>query len=67
MEPCATRLPSDKHVVGKLYTQRIERENLNLRTRIKRLARKTIGYSRPEDIHGNVIGKYLYREHYQRI
>ena len=62
-----TRLLSDKHVVGKLYTQRIEREYLNLRTRIKGLARKTICYSRSEEIHDKVIGEYLYLEHYQLI
>jgi insertion element IS1 protein InsB len=33
---------SDNHTVGKANTQRIERKNLTLRTRIKRLARKTI-------------------------
>ncbi|MCL8557088.1 IS1 family transposase, partial [Proteus mirabilis] len=32
-----------KHVVSKFYTQRIERENLNLRNRLKRLNRKTLG------------------------
>ena len=66
-EPYATRLPSDKHVVGKLCTHRIERDNLNLRTRIKHLARKTICYSHSEEIHDKVISEYLYREHYQLI
>jgi insertion element IS1 protein InsB len=33
------------HTVGKLYTQKIERKHLTLRTRIKRLARKTICFS----------------------
>lgn len=27
-------LPKEKHIVGKLYTQRIERENLTLRNRL---------------------------------
>jgi len=35
-------LDEDQHEVGKQYTQRIERKHLTLRTRIKRLARKTI-------------------------
>ncbi len=35
-------VPKDKHLTGKIFTQRIERNNLTLRTRIKRLARKTI-------------------------
>ncbi|PCS21922.1 Mobile element protein [Candidatus Enterovibrio escicola] len=33
-------LPENKHIVGKLYTQRIERKDLTLRTRLKRLNRK---------------------------
>ena len=32
----------DKHLTGKKFIQRIERNNLTLRTRIKRLARKTM-------------------------
>ena len=45
-----------KHIVGKKNTQRIERKNLTLRTRIKRLCRKTICYSRCQDMHDIVIG-----------
>ena len=33
-------VPKNKHLTGKIFTQRIERNNLTLRTRIKRLARK---------------------------
>ena len=45
-----------KHVIGKKNTQRIERKNLTLRTRIKRLCRKTICYSKCQDMHDAVIG-----------
>ena len=45
-----------EHVVGKKNTQRIERKNLNLRTRIKRLCRKTICYSKSVVMHDIVIG-----------
>ena len=41
-------LDEDKHTVGKKKTQKIERKNLNLRTWIKRLARKTICFSKIE-------------------
>ena len=34
------------HVIGKSNTQKIERKHLTLRTRIKRLARKTICFSK---------------------
>ena len=37
-------------------TQKIERKNLNLRTWIKRLARKTICFSKLESMHDTVIG-----------
>ena len=39
------RLPPDKLVSGKKNTQKIERDHLTLRTRIKRLCRKTICFS----------------------
>ncbi len=38
-------LPPESHEVGKRNTQKIERKHLRLRTRIKRLARKTICFS----------------------
>jgi insertion element IS1 protein InsB len=44
------------HTVGKANTQAIERQNLTLRTRIKRLARKTICFSKSVKMHDIVIG-----------
>ncbi len=58
-------LPCDKHIVGKDETWKIERKNLNFRTHIKRLNRKTICYSRDEVIHDNVIGMYIERYYYK--
>ncbi len=52
-------IPKAKHVVGKNNTQRIERKNLNLRTRIKRLVRKTIFFSKSEKMHDIVIGLFI--------
>ena len=49
-------LEVEKHQVGKQNTQKIERKNLNWRTWIKRLARKTICFSKLETIHDTVIG-----------
>ncbi len=46
----------EKHVIGKANTQKIERKNLNFRTRIKRLARRTICFSKFETMHYIVIG-----------
>lgn len=49
-------LEPEKHEVGKRNTQKIERKNLNFRTWIKRLARKTICFSKLELMHDTVIG-----------
>ncbi|MEI8671034.1 IS1 family transposase [Vibrio sp. SA48] len=57
-------LPREKHVVGKRFTQRIERTNLTLRSRLKRLVRKTIGFSKSEEMHDKVIGTFIEREFY---
>ena len=37
-----------QHSIGKYYTQKIERKHLTYRTRIKRLARKTICFSKSQ-------------------
>ncbi|MGL9751569.1 MAG: IS1 family transposase [Symbiopectobacterium sp.] len=57
-------LPKAKHIVGKLHTQRIERENLTLRNRLKRLNRKTLGDSKSSEMHDRLIGTYIEREYY---
>ncbi|HBN1784916.1 TPA: IS1 family transposase, partial [Escherichia coli] len=55
----AREVPKEKHLTGKIFTQRIERNNLTLRTRIKRLARKTICFSRSVELHEKVIGAFI--------
>ena len=49
-------LEPERHVVSKSNTQKIERKNLNFRTWIKRLARKTICFSKLQIMHDTVIG-----------
>ncbi len=51
----------EQHTIGKRYTQKIERKHLNYRTRIKRLARKTICFSKSELMHDTVIGLFINR------
>jgi insertion element IS1 protein InsB len=46
---------------GKRNTQKIERKHLTLRTRIKRLTRKTICFSRSVQMHDIVIGLFVNR------
>lgn len=58
-------LPPDKHIIGKQNTQKIENKNLNFRTRIKRLARKTICFSKLELLHDAVIGLFINRYCFQ--
>ncbi|CDG46938.1 Transposase, IS1 family [Serratia symbiotica SCt-VLC] len=62
-----TLLPSTSHVISKKYTQRIERHNLNLRTHLKRLARRTICFSKSEEMHDKLIGGYLTINHYHSV
>lgn len=49
-------LSASSHIISKKNTQTIERKNLTLRTRIKRLCRKTICYSKSVFMHDTVIG-----------
>ena len=49
------------HVVGKWRTQQLERKHLTLRTRIKRLVRKTICFSKSIQMHEIVIGLFINR------
>jgi insertion element IS1 protein InsB len=39
-------IPPEKHTVSKKKTQKIERQNLNFRTHLKRLCRRTICFSK---------------------
>jgi len=58
-----TRHPQkgEKLVVSKKNTQRIESKHLNFRTRIKRLVRKTICFSKSFLMHSVVIGLFINR------
>ena len=53
------KISKNQLVTGKKYTQKIERDHLTLRTRIKRLSRKTICFSKSEEIHTAVIGTFI--------
>lgn len=54
-------LATEAHNPGKRNTQQIERKHLTLRTRIKRLVRKTICFSRSIEMHDIVIGLFINR------
>ncbi len=52
---------SQQQVIGKENTQRIERKPLTLRTRLKRLVRETICFSKLDKMHDIVIGLFINR------
>ena len=54
-------LEPSMHTVGKQHTQKIERKHITFRTRIKRLTRKTICFSRSIVMHDLVIGLFINR------
>jgi insertion element IS1 protein InsB len=54
-------LDGSLHSVGKRKTQKIERKHLTLRTRMKRLARQTICFSKSIVMHDVVIGLFINR------
>ena len=59
-------LPPAQHTVGKLTMQKIERKHLTLRARLKRLARKTLCFSRSFLMHDLLIGLYMNRVEFGR-
>lgn len=55
-----------EHEVAKRFTQQLERKHLTLRTRIKRLVRKTICFSKSIEMHDTVIGLFINRYEFGR-
>ena len=51
----------EQHQVGKEHTQKIASKHINLRTRIKRLVRRTICFSKTTTLHDLVIGLFINR------
>ncbi len=54
-------LDPKQHTASKRSTQKIEHKHLTLRTRIKRLVRKTICFSKSTQMHDIVIGLFVNR------
>jgi insertion element IS1 protein InsB len=59
-------LDAEQYTVGKENTQKIESKHINLRTRIKRLVRRTICFSKTEQMHDLVIGLFINRYEFGR-
>jgi insertion element IS1 protein InsB len=62
----ARHIAPEQHQVGAENTQKIESNHLNLRTRIKRLVRRTIGFSKTTTMHDLVIGLFINRYEFGR-
>jgi insertion element IS1 protein InsB len=59
-------LSKEERTVSKYKMQKIERKHLTLRTRIKRLQRKTICFSKIIQMHDLVIGLYINKYEFGR-
>ncbi|WP_460969636.1 IS1 family transposase, partial [Pontibacter aydingkolensis] len=58
-------LPPERHLVGKAYTKNIEGVNLCLRTRNRRIVRKTACFSKKEQNHYDAMKLiFYYRNHH---
>ncbi|MDD7805838.1 MAG: IS1 family transposase [Endozoicomonas sp. (ex Botrylloides leachii)] len=57
----------DRRVVSKVFTQRVEHNNLNFLTRLKRLLRKTICFLKSSKLHDKLIVEFISRERYQLV
>lgn len=53
-------IPNDKHRIFKYCTNKIERTNLTLRTHLKRFGRRTICYSKSDDMLKNCLKLYWF-------
>lgn len=52
-------LDDEERIISKADLQSLERKHLTLRTRIKRLTRKTICFSKSEIMHKTIIGLFI--------
>jgi len=57
--PMTGVVPEAHHWVGKQWTQEIEGQNLNFRAHLKRLHRRTICFSKSDEMHEAVIKLYI--------
>jgi len=60
-------LDAETHHVGKENTQKIESKHINLRTRINRLVRRTMCFSKTERMHDLVVGLFINRYEFGRL
>jgi IS1 family transposase len=64
-EAFAAVLPYEKHLIGKQFTKAIEGRNTWFRTRLRRLARRTVCFSKKLKYHFAMIKILIYHKKYQ--
>lgn len=57
-------IPEHRHWIGKAGTQRIERNNLTIRTRLKRWHRRTICFSKTEEMDDAVLKLFFHHRNH---
>jgi insertion element IS1 protein InsB len=57
-------IPEHRHWIGKQGTQRIERNNLTIRTRLKRWHRRTICFSKSDEMDDAVIKLFIHHRNH---
>jgi insertion element IS1 protein InsB len=57
-------IPEHRHWIGKSGTQRIERNNLTIRTRLKRWQRKTICFSKSDEMDEAVVKLFFHHRNH---
>jgi insertion element IS1 protein InsB len=57
-------IPEHRHWIGKAGTQRIERNNLTIRTRLKRWHRRTICFSKSDEMDEAVIRLFFHHRNH---
>jgi insertion element IS1 protein InsB len=57
-------IPEHRHWIGKAGTQRIERNNLTIRTRLKRWQRRTICFSKSEKMDDAVLKLFFHHRNH---
>ena len=60
-------LPQERHLIGKAFTKHIEGVNLCLRTRNRRIVRKTACFSKKEQNHYNAMKLIFYYRNYHTL
>ena len=60
-------METEQHTIGKANPQRIEDKHINLHTRIKRLVRRTICFSKTERMHDWVSRLFIHRYEFGQL